>query len=165
MNEPRRTHRRFQHPALRALGLMLLCGPSVFTGCSHAAKPNGPDGRAVSGTVLYQGQPVAGATVTFKSASHSAVAATDDKGRFNLVAAGRGDSVPLGTYTVTVSKLEQPVLADPTGDAQYQIPAPNAARPAPPKNLLPDRYNTDASGLTANVTADGKNDFNFELSG
>lgn len=143
---------------------VLACSAVLSSGgCSQSHAHPGGEGRPVSGTVTYQGQPVAGATVTFKSPLHSAVGQTDSEGKFKLVAAGRGDSVPLGNYTVTVEKLSQPVIVEAKGDEQYKIPDPNAARPSPPQDLLPVKYKADTSGLAAEVKADGANEFKFAL--
>lgn len=134
-------------------------------GCS-GGKEGDPNGRLVSGTVTYQGKPVEGASVTFTSPTASAFGLTDSEGKFKLTTAG-GDKISLGDYKVAIVKKETPPLvAAPSNPDEYVPPDPNAA-PSPsaaPKDLLPARYGDAAkSGLTAPVTADGKNEFEFAL--
>lgn len=149
----------------------LLC--SASQGCS-GKQEGASNGRAVAGTVTYQGAPVPGAYVTFASAHDSAFGQTDAEGKFKLAASG-GDQIPLGDYQVSIVKKdatsvpngpEGPEL-DPEHPEQYQFTEPSAdAPPAPqPKDLLPEKYADPASsGLTASVTPDGKNEFEFALS-
>src|SRR5262245_60707077 len=83
----------------------------VFTGCSN------PHGLAsISGTVLYKGQPVDGATVTFlpKSEEPTAKAAhgkSDSRGHFTLTTYFSPDDQPAGAmpgdYAVTITKIDE----------------------------------------------------------
>ncbi|HVA46572.1 MAG TPA: carboxypeptidase-like regulatory domain-containing protein [Pirellulales bacterium] len=143
-------------------------------GCSRA-KRGDPNGRPVTGAVTYQGSPVEGANVTFVSASTPAFGRTDAEGKFKLATAA-GENVPLGSYQVAIVKKEAPLVepesssTEELGDgglpADYQFvpPDPNAPPPAEPKDLLPAKYADAAkSGLSATVTADGKNEFDFPL--
>jgi hypothetical protein len=132
-------------------------------GCSGEKKGD-PNGKPVSGKVTYNGGPVEGASVTFSSPTASAFGITDAEGKYRLTTAG-GDKVSLGQYRVSIVKKEAPAPSDAAPDsANYVPPDPNAAPAAPPKDLLPAKYADAAtSELTASVTADGKNEFDFPL--
>jgi hypothetical protein len=141
----------------------------VGQGCSDGKKGD-PYGRVVTGTVTYQGNPVAGAFVTFASAGgNSAFGQTDSEGKYKLTASG-SEKVPLGEYQVSIVKKEQQaapgsqVVLDPEHPENYVPPDPDAPPPPEPKDLLPAKYAVAAkSGLSATVTADGENVFEFAL--
>jgi hypothetical protein len=146
-------------------GLVLGAGQ----GCSGGKKSD-PYGRVVTGKVTYQGNPVEGAFVTFASAGgNSAFGRTDAEGKYKLAASG-SDKVPLGEYRVSIVKKEQQAapgaqaVLDPEHPENYVPPDPNAPPPPEPKDLLPAKYaQAGASGLSATVTADGENVFEFAL--
>lgn len=133
-------------------------------GCSGGAKDDA-NGRAATGKVTYQGNPVEGASVTFRGPSVSAFGLTDAEGKYKL-RTGSGERVPLGTYQVSIVKKESPPVSTASTDQENYVPPDPNAPPAPaPKDLLPAKYGDAAqSGLTATVTADGKNEFDFSLS-
>jgi hypothetical protein len=131
-----------------------------------------PDRAKVTGIVKYKGQPVAGATVTFFSESvpRAAIGTTDAAGRFTLSTFGENDGAIPADYLVTIAKA----AADEAGSA-YDPANPGAAygkamassaigRNSTAKDELPPKYaNRGTSGLSQKVTADGANDFTFEL--
>jgi hypothetical protein len=140
----------------------------VGQGCSDGKKGD-PNGRVVTGKVSYQGNPVDGASVTFISPSVSAFGQTDSDGKFKLTTAG-GEKIPLGDYQVSIVKKERPATPaggaefDPEHPENYVPPDPDAPPPPEPKDLLPVQYaDATKSGLSASVTADGKNEFEFPL--
>lgn len=129
------------------LGLGVL---ALLAGCGGG----GPTLAPVTGTVTYQGKPIADAEVTFyPKAGRVAIGKTNAEGRFELMTASPGDGAGVGEYTVVISKAE--MVSDPNApDSPYKIPKP----------LLPPRYAAPTtSGLTAQVKAGQKNDFVFEL--
>jgi hypothetical protein len=112
-----------------------------------------------SGRVVLDGEPVAEATVILWSdavpTSPSALTAQD--GTFHLRTYVPKDGAPVGTYAVSIDKTteNQPPLKDPEA-------------PPPPVEIthhLPKKYrDVKTSGLTAEVTEAGPNEFVFELS-
>jgi hypothetical protein len=143
-----------------AIGGLALCS---IQGCS-GGKEGDPNGKTVTGTVTYNGSPVEGANVTFMSANSSAFGLTNAEGKYQLTTAS-GEKVSLGDYQVSIVKKEAPPpSAASTNEAEYVPPDPNAPPAPAPKDLLPAKYADAAkSGLTANVTADGENKFDFAL--
>lgn len=134
-------------------------------GCSKATAED-PNGRTATGTITYQGKAVAGALVTFRSASESAFGQTDAEGKYKL-RTGKGEKVPLGAYQVSVVKQESSAVAATSFNPDEYVPPEQlqATPAAAPKDLLPAKYGDAAkSNLTATVTADGKNEFDFALS-
>ncbi len=127
---------------------------ACVAGCSHNSdKAVYP----VRGRVLYRGQPVANAQVTFHPVGHvkretiRAIGKVDDRGYFALTSFKDGDGAVPGDYQVTVVwYLAQPVRrgSDETVSANY----------------LPDMYaHVETSRLTATVTP-GNNDLpQFDL--
>jgi len=114
--------------------LLTLLAVAAFAGCS------GAHGTAsVSGTVLYKGQPIEGATVIFHPKGEGTIAKpaqgkTDSGGHFTVSSyfgPGYQPSGALpGDYAVTVTKIDEPQgTFDPHKDP-------------PPKNHLPVKYST-----------------------
>lgn len=112
----------------------------------------------VSGTVDYQGQAVAGATVVFHPDGEGRAASgiTDAQGRFALTTLTAGDGALPGAYQVTVTKTE--VIGGGTGDEEPGSSALGQAAGPTVNSLLPEKYSRlETSGLTAEVAAGGEN--------
>jgi len=153
----------------------MLIGVCVCIGCGGEVKLEGL--VPVSGTVTLAGQPVEGASVAFKSegAGRAAAGTTDASGRFQLTTLKANDGAAPGKYKVTVIQHEKRDIdvnaPDPMTVARMSgkpLDPTDAAAAAEmmksPKNLLPEKYaNADESGLTAEVTSGGDNDFTFDL--
>ncbi|MFG0335441.1 MAG: hypothetical protein ACF8TS_18945, partial [Maioricimonas sp. JB049] len=77
----------------------------LLTGCSSSEPPpDRPETAPVTGTVMYQGEPVEGATVVFTPAGSQAtgaVAKTDASGKFELMTYEPGDGAIPGKYQVS----------------------------------------------------------------
>lgn len=122
-----------------------------------------PKTHPVRGRVEMRGRPVEAAKVVFltrlpeTNRDYSAFGYTDSRGMFALQTFRDGDGAVAGKHRVTIEKLtyEPP-----------PVPQNNADVLPPPveKSHLPGRYRSpDTSGLTAEVTAQGPNDFVFAL--
>jgi hypothetical protein len=135
---------------------------ALLVGCGDKWTASRPRPVPVSGTVLYQDQPVEGATVVFVPEGHDYAAAgvTDASGRFELRTFEPGDGAVPGDYKVTVRKVE-------TSGALGSSQDDDAERPSPTELwLLPGRYaDPQSSDLTATVTERGNDDLVFKLSG
>ena len=114
----------------------------------------------VSGIVTFDGEPLAGASVTFDPKTpgqgHEGFATTDANGRYQLsTALGAADAgTTPGDYLVAIRKTEE----DPN--------APPPARGFLPRTIsvIPERYaQTGTSGLTATVENKRSNEINFAL--
>ena len=146
-------------------------------GCSN------PDRKytKVEGVVIYNQQPVAGASVTFLpvnpgSDTEPAAGRTDANGKFTLTSSGArggGQGLLAGEYNVVVTKISVPPDPDDEAFAQGTITYnelqerksrkdPYQSRPA--TNLLPEKYaRAGHTGLRVKVE-DGKSQtFNFDL--
>ncbi len=117
-----------------------------------------------SGSVKFNGQPVAGATVVFApdpGATPSSVAAsamTDASGNFSLQAYPPLKGAVPGKYKVTISKTE-PAPPAPKGPNAHDAPPP-----PPPKSLIPENYaDLGKSDLTADIPEGGRSDLHFDL--
>ncbi len=99
------------------------------------------------GLITLDGQPVAGATVTFTpdGAGRAAIGKTQDDGWFTMSTSPSGNGVAPGVYAVSVALK----MVGQDGRA---------------KSLLPRKYSTpETSGLTVEVVRDGANAFHFSL--
>ena len=130
--------------ALRNCLVILVCPfcLSWLTGCSGSGEPL-PELAQVTGTVTLDGKPIENVSVIFQPETAdvgSSRGTTDAEGKFSLMYnQDAGGAVP-GKHAVRFNVME----ADATG-------------------LLPDKYTRNNSGLSADVTQDGTNDFKFEL--
>lgn len=152
---------------LGQIGLVLLL--VVISGCG----PTGAKLARVKGKVLYKGQPIAGASVTFQPATGPmAVGTTDPNGEFTLTTSGRPGAAP-GDHKVSISKLAGGAAAvdytkmkpeDMMKMAQ-EAQASGGSASYTPKNELPEKYrNAETSGLSATVsTSEADNVFEFPL--
>ena len=130
--------------------------------CGCGGKP-ALTGKAVKGTVTYNGSPVEGAAVSFISPTASGYSSTDKEGHFTL-RTSQGEGLPVGEYKVTVVKTELPPDGkEATSDTDYVPPDPNAPPPQP-KDLLPAKYKMpETSQLSASVTESGPNEVPLSL--
>lgn len=133
-------------------------------GCGNSDRPPMAE---VTGTVVYRGQPVEGATVTFlpeAKGMRSAGALTDAEGHFELMTFEDGDGAIVGKHRVTVVKRGPPAatkLPEGMGAAFLEEKEAQAADQGQP--LLPAKYfSPETSGLEREVTSDD-NHFDLEL--
>ena len=153
----------------------------MFTGCGGGSV--GPDTEPVSGTVTMDGKPVEGAQVVFvpSGSGRAASGTTDASGRFKLTTFNPQDGAVVGSYAVTISKVEggsavnvnveglsEEEASKKAAEAFYNSAA--AKNVGSPKakdkatDLTPAKYkDAKSSGLTAEVKA-GENNFEFKLS-
>ena len=139
-------------PPRRRWGMMTVV---LLAGCGGGLAP-------VSGTVTLDGEPVAGAKVTFLPAGPGipATGTTDATGRYELRIGSGRTGVPRGRYGVTVSKLKVSTVTqggahigtgavetEPTSDGLVQVI----------EHVVPRRYADPAtSGLEIDVTSAGE---------
>ncbi|MDX1966098.1 MAG: hypothetical protein SFV23_02900 [Planctomycetaceae bacterium] len=123
----------------------LLCGSLVLVIWGCGGKPTPPT-VPVTGSVTYQGEPVAGAIVAFSpitpgAGSFTAFGTTDEQGRFALRTAIDGatdkDGAVEGAYIVTISKTsrsESPVIgsAKSPDEVRERLAANRENRSRPP---------------------------------
>ena len=163
----------------RLAWLLFCCGGAcVFAGCSRYVEDKWSRARPltypVRGTVQYDGRSVSGAVVTFMGRSTSgadlaAVGLTDANGRFELKTYRPGDGAILGSHRVTIEKRSLGGSEPDTGKpfaSQQEYEAQRGAAAGSPKIVreLPAKYGSfETSGLTAEVTEKGPNEFVFRL--
>jgi len=121
----------------------IVCGLLLATGCTP--KPKGmPDLAPVTGTVTFDGQPLATATISFSTpGGQVSVGGMDGGGRYEMRYSGPYKGVAIGPNTVSITtRTDHPV-------------GPNW------KDPIPAKYNKK-SELTVDVKP-GPNTFDFEL--
>lgn len=142
-----------------SLVIPLLVSALVLTsGCSKS----GPELFSVSGTVTLQGQPLPNVIVTFipDDGGKSASGTGDSAGNYKLSTFAPNDGALAGSYKVAIMPKDPPPMA---GEA---VSSPGASTEKPKKYTppFPARYGLPKdSGLTANVSPNGENKFNFDL--
>lgn len=159
--------------------VLAVCGllAVVCAGCGGS----GPKLFPVSGTVTYDGKPLAGASILFiPQGGRPSIGTTDASGKYTISTIGK-PGAPAGLYGVTISKtsggMDLAKMEMPPSDAnpseeeikkmqeqmsQNMRQMQNAEKV---KAAIPTKYSMpEKSGLSATVTDDAaKNVFNFEL--
>ncbi|QDT93183.1 carboxypeptidase-like regulatory domain-containing protein [Gimesia algae] len=127
-----------------------------------------PQRTAVSGIVTFDGEPVEGASITFRPVEESGQTAngrTNDEGQFQMGTFEGTDGVVAGDYIVMISKIKSKSIAKvlPEDDPNYD---PDPQPEPPPENLLPEKYSqAETSGLTVTVLKGEEiTDLKYELS-
>jgi hypothetical protein len=132
--------------------LVAIAVAALNSGCGSVKTP--PTAK-VSGTVTYNGSPLANVTVTFQpSQGRPASGVTDSSGKFTLSTFGKNDGALPGNHRISIA----PNSAD--------VPMPETPEEAekPPKLPFPARYtNAETSMLTAVVEKGKANNFPLQL--
>ncbi|WDI41062.1 hypothetical protein [Bremerella sp. P1] len=138
----------------------------LLAGCSKASLT---ESYPVTGEVIYNGNPVEGATVALipsGSIGRSGSGTSDASGQFSITTyvspqhQAKG-AIP-GDYFVTVSKLEVRSIDETGLDPQEAEAA--FSKLGPPKNLLPKKYaNPNRSGIKVKVTDNPPEHLRIEL--
>ena len=120
---------------------------ALLAGCG----PRRAETYPLTGVVRFAGKPVEAATVSFfPTGGRPANGVTDAAGRFQVRTWSAADGALPGEHVVCISKQ----VPDPTAGADY----------LGLRHVLPEQYASPArSPLRATVTANGPNDFAFEL--
>jgi len=148
---------------------MLLIGLGLGTfgfllGCAgdSGENPAWPKRVPASGYVKYKGKPVEGAEVTFTNTAASSTGSgkTDAAGFFYLTTYREKDGVVPGAQVVAIRRVD---VVDNT-PADVDLSAGGVAVPPKVTWIIPEKYsNSTRSGLTAEVTESGPNEFTFDL--
>jgi hypothetical protein len=133
----------FSNHVFAAISLSFLT--TIFVGCEN----RGPVGMAVSGTITFQGNPVAEGSISFedKATGNSASATIEVGGKYQVI-------LPSGDYVVWIVPPMVTVAATPDSPPDEQ-----------PKDVadIPKKYRSSvSSGLSAKVTETAKT-HDFEL--
>lgn len=147
---------------------LLLLPTIVFAtiGCERGPKLEGL--VPCRGTVVFQGEPLGGAMVTFspkenKPGVRVAVATTDDKGGFTLMTLGQKGIYP-GEYRVSVVKnsaVETPTNRERIEQIQQ---GGQPARPQKKESVIPVKYNDEQkSGLEFLIGEQGSKELKIEI--
>lgn len=145
---------------------------AFLCGCS-----GGDDGRkevfAASGTVTLSGKPVSGASISFSPIDGQPVAIgkTDESGVFHLTTYAWEDGAAAGKFNVMITKSVAAPAAASGGHGAMAAGGPPPSHDAKTsrglggsKSELNVKYSSrDTSGLKAEVTSSGTNDFTFDL--
>jgi len=142
--------------SLRRAMACCVCAIACFLslGCNRGEPV--PELMPVTGKVTFQGNPLADASISFvfadedikKPARVRPAARTDEQGEYSL-AWNELDGAPAGNYQIMI------IAFKPGTDGDSEVK---------PESLIPEKYNSPkTSGLTAAVTEDGENVFNFKL--
>jgi hypothetical protein len=155
--------------------LQCVAGLSLTFALGCGVESDRPQTYPVSGTVMYNGEAVDGATVAFwtEGAPRSATGVTGAEGKFQLSMYEANDGAPAGNQVITVSKVEAGAAAatNPSTEAMNdtsklaEMMAANGSNgPKGPKSLLPTKYSKqDTTPLKETVAADGENTFVLQL--
>ncbi len=153
-------------PSFSVLAIAI-CGMTA-AGCGGGAE--GPTLHPVSGTVTYNGAPVANVQVSFvnEAAPRYASGTTDEEGKFQLMSFKENDGAIAGEHVVLVSKQE--VVAPSAGgeppsmDDMYKNYEQATAGGSGEAGGIPAIYATvDTSPLKQQVSADGPNEVTIQL--
>jgi len=145
------------------LRFLTVCAITTMLGCNNS----GLETFDVTGQITYQGEPASGADIAFVPQDDltlkPARGTSDDGGQYRLSVYVAPDNQPQGampgSYKVIIQKVETPKV-DRVVDYQEEIRSP-ALRA---KHLLPTVYSeVDSTPLTATVSPDGENRFDFDL--
>jgi hypothetical protein len=130
----------------------MLAASAAVAGCGP--EPDGVDRRAVSGAVTLDGKPLPKGDIVFNPTGPGASAGgTINDGRYAI---DRPLGPSAGPYQVLIYSVR------PTGRKVPDPEGPRGSTVDEMANVIPERYNVK-TGLKAEVTKDGTNRFDFDL--
>lgn len=145
---------------------------SLFVAAVMGCSDSGVNLVRVKGKVVYEGQPISGATVTFKPNDGGPIATgmTDASGAFSLTTGGRPGAV-IGAHKVGITKMSGGASAvateamSPDDMREMQKAAMDKGADSTPKSEIPEKYaNPEKSGLVATVSENAaENEFEYTL--
>jgi hypothetical protein len=161
-------------PKLGRVISLLIAGCCLAAGCSGSDRP---EVAPVRGQVTYQGQPVAGAMVSFlcQGAPRLATATTDESGNYALTTFEPNDGAIIGSHVVTVKKDPAGLDALPPGvsaDAKITAKSTEAAvqqnmvmmeKAEKLKSPLPPKFADMRTSDLRKEVVEGDNVINLEL--
>ncbi|HUT95132.1 MAG TPA: carboxypeptidase regulatory-like domain-containing protein [Thermoguttaceae bacterium] len=135
----------------------------VFAGCPGGGAKELPDLVPVGGTVMLDGEPLSGATVTFipvgATRGRACTGLTDASGRYEIKADAGHKGAPVGEFQVTCAKW---VMED---GSDFHSAEGLSPLEAGAQEKLPPKYSSETeTELKATVPAGGSDSINFELS-
>jgi hypothetical protein len=147
-------------------GLVIAFAVLAIVGCAKDKwTSQRPKVVRASGRVVYNGQPLEGAHVTFTNpaAKVSAFGRTDADGKFTLTTYEPNDGAVPGSQQVSVSKVKLINPLDPAIDrTTTTAKLPKTER----RWLIPQRYGSmQTSGLSVDIPESGKDGIVLELQG
>ena len=159
--------------ALSIVGLVVCVVPA---GCSRSGRPVVVP---VRGQVMYEGKPLAGATLAFlcPGAPRLAVGTTDEAGNYRLTTFEPNDGAIIGSHVVTVNVYQTEsdaavTGAKPAADAKAISKSINEAvqrsvqlikKAENAKPLIPQKYNERRTSDLRKEVVPGDNVINIEL--
>jgi hypothetical protein len=156
-------------PAICAIVLLAPCG------CGGGG-PERPDLAAVSGTVVYDGQPLAGAEVAFwaDKAPKASIGVTNSEGKFQLTMFDLNDGAMPGENVITVTKRVataapsssdmEAMLNDPTTMTAAMQAEDEPGEKQEAKSDIPAKYSEKGTTpLKETVSTSGNNEFVLQL--
>lgn len=134
-----------------------VCCIGFFLSLAGCGGGNGLETAPVVGKVLINGQPLAFGSISFRpKAGSPATGQIQSDGSFTLTTYKSGDGAIIGPHDVLVIATES--------DAGSVSPSQPGEEVVMGKSTIPQKYTSfSTSGLTAEVVADKKNEFTFEL--
>ena len=123
---------------------LVLCLTALWVGCGRS----GPQTYEVSGHVTLGGQPVAAGQILFRAADGSE--------------AGWAGQIVDGRYTLRSTPGKKRVEITATREVRMAAKSASGEPALNFESYIPQKYNSQ-SELTADVTADGRNQFDFPL--
>lgn len=129
--------------------LVLAIGLVALTGCEKSGPPSAKRAR-VSGTVKWNGKPLASGTITFDARNGQAPAS------FTILDGAYEGMVAIGVNKVTITSFRTTSMREKMG-----FDGPGYDQPVE-ENILPARYSSE-SKIEKEVIDPGPNEFNFDL--
>lgn len=132
---------------------------AIATMAAGCGRGDAPELAPAGGTVTYNGEPLEGANVVFTpdAGGPAAYGMTGPNGEFTLsTRAEPGAMVGSGKVVITAfQELDEP-------KEEHELTAADLEKMS--RSRIPEKYGrAETSGLRATVTADGENQFPFEL--
>jgi len=143
----------------RLLNSICLTGVICFCGCGRSHRSST---SSVTGVVTIDRKPVEKGTIVFESANQRPASGKIEDGKIvEMTTYTIGDGAPIGHHQVAifVSENAKSAVVSHPGDHMNFDPHSMSG-----ESLIPARYNhPQSSGLSAEVTARGKNYFEFDI--